>query len=144
MRYHLKIPARINILGNPSDANEGDFATISAAVDLFAYASIENFNEIVIEQMENNRNGKNLLSRQEFQSSQIPLPYDGKLDLVKGAINRLWKYSPEFREKINGSGFKISPWTVLPSAINFCSIVLSILLTSQRTPGTLFVLYIAP
>ena len=38
MTYQLKIPARINILGNPSDANEGDFATISAAVDIYAHA----------------------------------------------------------------------------------------------------------
>ena len=72
MRYHLKIPARINILGNPSDANEGEFATISAAVDLYAHASIENYHGIVIEQIENN--GKKLQSRQEFTSSQIPLP----------------------------------------------------------------------
>jgi hypothetical protein len=34
MRYRLTVPARINILGNPSGANEGDLATISAAVDV--------------------------------------------------------------------------------------------------------------
>jgi hypothetical protein len=34
MRYRLTVPVRINILGNPSDANEGDFATIFAAGDV--------------------------------------------------------------------------------------------------------------
>jgi len=41
MSFELTIPARINVLGNPSDANEGDFATISAAVDLYAGARVE-------------------------------------------------------------------------------------------------------
>ena len=34
MAITLSVPARINILGNPADGNEGDFATISAAVDI--------------------------------------------------------------------------------------------------------------
>ena len=41
MRYHITVPARINVLGNPSDANEGDFATISAAVNVYAGALVE-------------------------------------------------------------------------------------------------------
>jgi hypothetical protein len=39
-QFQLTIPARFNILGNPGDANEGAFATISAAVDLHAFADI--------------------------------------------------------------------------------------------------------
>ena len=31
MRYRLTVPARINLLGNPGDANEGDFATMVAS-----------------------------------------------------------------------------------------------------------------
>ena len=40
MRYRLIVPARINILGHPSDANEGGFANIAAAVDLRAGAIV--------------------------------------------------------------------------------------------------------
>ena len=40
MPYRLKIPARINILGNPSDANEGDFATISAAAVPYLHSRV--------------------------------------------------------------------------------------------------------
>jgi galactokinase len=129
MRYHLKIPARINILGNPSDANEGDFATISAAVDLFAHVSIENHEGILIEQVKKNGAEENLLSRQAFNSTQIPLPYNGNLDLIKGSINRLWKYSPEFREKIRGNGFKISTWTEVPRQSGLGGSTLFVILT---------------
>ena len=37
----LTIPARVNVLGNPSDANEGAHATISAAIDTYAGATVE-------------------------------------------------------------------------------------------------------
>jgi hypothetical protein len=41
MHYRLTIPTRINIQGNPSDENEGDFATISATANLYADATID-------------------------------------------------------------------------------------------------------
>ena len=129
MHYQLKIPARINILGSSSDANEGDFATISAAVDLYAYATIEKSKGIILEQVKKNATGEKLLARQEFKITQIPLPYDGKLDLIKGGINRLWKYSPEFRKKINLNGFKISTWTDVPRQSGLGGSTLFVLLT---------------
>ena len=49
MAYNLKAPARINILDHPSDANEGDFATISAAIDIFAYGKISKSENIFLE-----------------------------------------------------------------------------------------------
>ena len=63
MPYILKIPARINILGNPSDANEGDFATISAAVDLFAFAAIEESENIILEQVDRSASGEEIIQR---------------------------------------------------------------------------------
>ena len=129
MPYQLKIPARINVLGNPSDANEGDFATISAAVNLFAYATIEEADNIDLEQVE--KCGEDITSRtcQSFPYSQIPLPYDSSLNLIKGAINRLWKYSPEFQEKLRKKGFKISTWTDVPRQSGLGGSTLFVLLT---------------
>jgi len=40
MHYELTIPARVNILGNPSDALEGDHCTITAAIGLYAGARV--------------------------------------------------------------------------------------------------------
>lgn len=132
MRYHLSIPARINVLGNPSDANEGDFATITAAVNVYAGALVEPADHIVLESGPRDRLRLSLdftpgacdpeahhedtepVIRQEFVAEDIPLPYDGELDLVKGAINRLYRYSPEFREKVQQSGVRIATWSHVP------------------------------
>ncbi len=82
MPFQLKTPARINILGNRSDANEGDFATITAAVNLYAHATIEKAESIILEQIEKDSTGKKNVVRQEFSISEIPLPYNGTLDLI--------------------------------------------------------------
>ena len=129
MSYQLKIPARINILGNPSDANEGDFATISMATDLFAYAHIEPAGHIRLEQLEKSETGWEMLLSQEYAIADLPLPYDDQLDLVKAAVNRLWQYSPEFRRKLNRHGFKLSTWTEVPRQSGLGGSTLFVLLT---------------
>jgi galactokinase/mevalonate kinase-like predicted kinase len=115
MRYKLTIPARINVLGNPSDANEGDFATISAAVDIRAGAFIQAADQLILESLHRDNGGSTTveLSR-EYRRDLLPLPYDGELDLLKGAINRLYRYSSEFRTKFAQRGVRISTWTDVP------------------------------
>jgi len=114
MPYKLQVPARINILGNPSDANEGDFATISAAVDIYAHGIIEPSTGIILEQIDNTDGGMTLIHREAFRLDEIPLPYNQTLDLVKGGINRLFSFSPEFRGALSKNGFKLSTWTDVP------------------------------
>jgi galactokinase/mevalonate kinase-like predicted kinase len=114
MSYKLKVPARINILGNPSDANEGDFATISAAVDIYAHGFIETAECITVEQMEVTESGLEISHQEEYTSDEIPLPYTGKLDLVKGGINLLFRHSPEFQSVLRSHGFRIATWTDVP------------------------------
>jgi len=114
MRYTLTLPARINILGNPSDANEGDFATISAAVDIRAGAMIEPAQDLSLESLRRNNGGWVSDLRREFPRDPLPLPYDGELDLLKGAVNRLYRHSPEFRDKFAQRGVRIAAWTDVP------------------------------
>jgi len=114
MRYTLTLPARINILGNPSDANEGDFATISAAVDIRAGAMIEPAQDLSLESLRRNNGGWVSDLRREFPRDPLPLPYDGELDLLKGAVNRLYRHSPEFRTKFAQRGVRIATWTDVP------------------------------
>ncbi len=125
--YTLTIPARINVLGNPSDANEGDFATISAAVELRASAIIESATHIILEMLP----GRDLAPdcRLEFPLGKTPLPYDGQLNLLKGAINRLHAYSPEFREKVADQGFHIATWSEVPRQSGLGGSSLFVLLT---------------
>ena len=114
MNFKLKVPSRINILGNPSDANEGDYATISAAVDLYAHGIISPAEGILIEQKAVTESGLKTANSVVFTCDDVPLPYDGVPDLVKGGINRLYQYSSEFRNKLQTHGFKISTWTEVP------------------------------
>ena len=108
----LTIPARINILGNPGDANEGDFATISAAVEIRASAIIADAPNIVLEMLPGK--GSPPVCRGEFPAGQHPLPHDGQLNLLEGAINRLYAYSPEFRQKFARRGIRITTWSEVP------------------------------
>ncbi len=127
VRIKLKIPARINILGNPTDGNEGDFATISAAVDIFAEAVVEPDAELVLELSQGEDPKRHLGKqgtiaanemqpslRQRYKRGAFPLPYDNQLDLLKGAYNRLFQFSPEFREKAHQQGIHILTWTKVP------------------------------
>lgn len=129
MRYKLTIPARINVLGNPSDANEGDFATISAAVDVHAGAVIEPANGLVLEALRRTDGDFTTTLRLEFRQDELPLPYDGELDLLKGAVNRLYGHSAEFRVKFTQRGIRIATWTDVPRQSGFGGSSLFILLT---------------
>lgn len=135
MAFKLTIPARINILGNPSDANEGDFATISSAVDIFAYATIEKAARIFIEQRESIDCSSEIKLQEEYDNRTIPLPYTGMVDLAKGGVNRLSRYSPEFRNKLATHGFRITLWSEVPrqSGLGGSSLFVLLTLVGLRT-----------
>lgn len=123
MPLTLSMPARINILGNPSDGNEGDFATISAAISIRAEASIESGEGITFEHA-SPENGASV-----HLENRLPLVYDGKLDLLKGAVNQLAQYSPEFREKLSQGGFRLRVWSRVPRQSGLGGSSLFVLLT---------------
>jgi len=129
MPFELTIPARINILGNPADATEGDFATISAAVNLRAGARVELAEALVLEQCRRTDDGLDVVARQTFPLDALPLPYDGELDLVKGAVNRLYFYSVELREKLPQGGVRVATWTDVPRQSGLGGSSLFVLLT---------------
>ena len=107
----LIIPARVNLLGNPSDGVEGAHATISAAIDTYAGATVEPADVLVLEAV---TRGGETLACQVFDGSP-PYPYDDTLDLLKGAVNRLHTYSPQFRQRlVERGGARIATWTEVP------------------------------
>ncbi|MEI6291840.1 MAG: hypothetical protein WCP19_15575, partial [Chloroflexota bacterium] len=108
MPIKLNIPGRINILGNPGDANEGDFGVLSAAVEIRAHAVIQHAEGIVLEQTDPGY--KPVL----FNKKEFPLAYDGEYNLQKGAINRLLAFSPEFSAKIEKHGFHLQIHSDVP------------------------------
>lgn len=137
MQIELTLPARINILGNPGDANEGDFATISAAVELRAGATIEPARQVILRMMDRASNDNLLqddgsakvLEEGIFDLDECPLPYSGELDLVKGAINRLHRFSPEFRQRVAQEGFQLRAWSEVPQQSGLGGSSLFVLLT---------------
>lgn len=117
----LSVPARVNILGNPGDANEGDYATISAAINLRTTAEITPAEAYLLEQ-----EGAGAV---RFHPDTLPLPYDGVLDLLKGAVNALYALSPEFRERLPVHGFHLRCRTNVPRQSGLGGSSLFVLLT---------------
>lgn len=129
MTIKLTIPARINILGNPTDGNEGDFATISAAINLYAGAIIESADELIVEMTSSRGQEHSINHKKQIYNRRFPLPYTGKVDLITGAINRLFKYSAEFREKVSKTGMQITTWSDVPKQSGLGGSSLFVLLT---------------
>lgn len=125
MQTWLSVPARINLLGNPSDGNEGAHATISAAVDLRAYAVIESHERYILEFTEGE------VPSIEFDPSELPIPYQGQSDLLTASINRLFTASPEFQSKIFTRGFHLRVWSEVPRQSGLGGSSLFVLLTLE-------------
>lgn len=126
MQYELTIPARINILGNPSDGVEGAYATISAAINTYAGARVAPAQTVVLEMVSP---AGETLARQTFDSDP-PYPYDGTLDLLKGAVNLLYGYSPQFGRRLTErGGVHIAIWTDVPRQAGLGGSSLLVLLT---------------
>ena len=100
-------------MGNPSDALEGDFATITVAIDLRAGARLEPASGLILESTQR-ADADPPPIRIEFSRTEYPLAYDGRLDLLKGAFNRLHRYSAEFHSKFAQRGVRMAVWTDVP------------------------------
>ena len=99
MPFQIIMPARINILGNPSDAVEGAHQTISGAIDLHAGVFFEESDDLFIEFLEKDEGEKFFVkSSLKFASDKLT-DYGSEADLVVAAISRLKFYSDELREK---------------------------------------------
>lgn len=131
-RYRLTIPARINLLGNPADANEGDYAVISAAVDLHAGAVVEPADGLVLEILASAgaQQADHTRVWRSVSAEDFPLVYDGPLDLVIAALNTLFHFSPEFRDKLlSGPGVRFASWSNVPRQSGLGGSSLFVLLT---------------
>ncbi len=108
MIYRSKAPLRIGLAGGGTDvspySDQFGGAILNATVSLFAYANLEPLeeNKIIVEALDRNE-------KQEFDWSN-QLPVNGKLDLLKGVYNRIFKdYS------LPTSGFRLSTFVDAPA-----------------------------
>ena len=64
-----------------------------------------------------------------FRLSDLPLPYNGSLDLLRGAVNRLYIFSAEFREKLLVHSFHLRARSNVPCQSGLGGSSLFVLLT---------------
>jgi D-glycero-alpha-D-manno-heptose-7-phosphate kinase len=108
MIYRSKAPLRIGLAGGGTDvspySDQFGGAILNATVSLFAYANIEPLreNKIIVEALDRKE-------KQEFESGP-QLPIDGKLDLLKGVYNRIYK-----DYQLPESGFRLSTFVDAPA-----------------------------
>ena len=133
IHYKLSIPARINILGNPADANEGDFATISAAVDMYARAEIRPADHVRLTLL-NADHDRNCTCEDVLPVGCTHGSYDDELCLIKAGIKVLWNYSEEFRQKYQQQGFDMRFCSEVPrqSGLGGSSLLVLLLLGGMR------------
>ncbi|RFS26503.1 dehydrogenase [Chitinophaga silvatica] len=109
MIYRSKAPLRIGLAGGGTDVSPySDLyggAILNATISLYARASIEPLNngQIIFECADRNESA--------IYDAVYPLPIDGKLDILKGVINRVYKdYG-----KLPGNGFKLTTYVDAPA-----------------------------
>ena len=108
MIYRSKAPLRIGLAGGGTDvspySDQFGGAILNATVSLFAYANIEPLEEkkIIVEALDRKE-------KQEFEWAP-ELPVDGKLDLLKGVYNRIYK-----DYQLPSSGFRLSTFVDAPA-----------------------------
>ena len=108
MIYRSKAPLRIGLAGGGTDvspySDQFGGAILNATVSLFAYANIEPLeeNKIIVEALDRKE-------KQEFNLAP-ELPINGKLDLLKGVYNRIYK-----DYKLPVSGFRLSTFVDAPA-----------------------------
>ncbi len=102
----VSLPARINIVGSPTDAVEGSYATISAAVAMRGGAHIE-----AAEHLE--------FRRASGAAASFPRAHiadAGGFDVETAAVNALLRYAPELAVSLKERGAAISTWTDIPAS----------------------------
>ena len=108
MIYRSKAPLRIGLAGGGTDvspySDQFGGAILNATVSLFAYANIEPLeeNKIIVEALDRNE-------KQQFERAN-QLRIDGKLDLLKGVYNRIYK-----DYQLPTSGFRLSTFVDAPA-----------------------------
>src|SRR5262245_6183498 len=102
----VTLPARINILGSPTDAVEGAYATVSAAIDLNDGAALHPGESLTFRRPDG--------SSRTYERGQIRATQGFAIE--EAAVNALLRHCPEFAAKLAAAGVKVSTWTDIPQS----------------------------
>lgn len=120
----VSLPARINVVGNPSDAAEGAYATICAAVEPRGGAEIDHADGLTLERG----------AARSPRFSAAPLPAVDGFAIEAAAVNGLCRHAPELSARIAARGAHIRTWTEIPasSGLGGSSVLLLAVLAALR------------
>lgn len=122
----VKLPGRINVLGNPSDGNEGAHQTISAAINLWGGVEVDSGPELLLGMSPAEGMAPPLmLTAPDFER----LDYGQGFDLQVAAVRKLWEYSEEFRAKARPPFPRLRFWTEIPRQSGLGGSTVLVLLT---------------
>ena len=93
--FEVKLPARINVLGNPSDANEGAHQTISAAINLYGRVEVGPSDRLRFRQQDEEAG----VPHSAEAAAWDDFDYGAGFDLMVAAARTLAAYSAEFSER---------------------------------------------
>ena len=134
MIVHVTVPARINILGNPTDGNEGDFYTISSAVNIYGGAVVEPADRLLFRyvggpQMGNVRTWATVKSVDEL----FNWPHES-CTVFAATLRGLIKFFEPMRRLLEERPVRASLWTKVPkqSGLGGSSVLVLALLNALR------------
>ena len=102
----VSLPARINVAGSPSDAAEGAYATICAAVEPRGGADISEGDGLSFARTD----------QIPLHVKRAPIADHGGYAMEAAAVNALCRFAPELATRIAARGATIRTWTDIPAA----------------------------
>jgi galactokinase/mevalonate kinase-like predicted kinase len=130
----VTVPARVNILGNPTDGNEGDFYTISSAVNIYGGAVIEPADRLAFRYV---RGPAMRPVRKSIEVATLDEIYDWHHDgyaVFVATLRGLIHFHKPVRELLEQHPVRASLWTKVPkqSGLGGSSVLVLSLLNALR------------
>lgn len=134
MIVHVTVPARVNILGNPTDGNEGDFYTISGAVNIYGGVAVEPADRLTFRYVSGPGMGG---VRKCIEVPRLDEIYDWHHDgyaVFVATLRGLIKFHEPMRKLLEQRPVRLSLWTKVPkqSGLGGSSVLVLSLLNALR------------
>ncbi len=115
--WRISLPARINVVGSPTDAVEGAYATISAAVDVRGGAVVEPGDGLVFRRATATTDRRAALEpRAERRFACGPIVDPQGFDVEAAAVNAFLRHAPELGDRMADGCMTVTTATDVPAS----------------------------
>jgi len=135
LKVSVRVPARVNILGNPTDGTEGDFYTISGAINIFGGAVVEPADQITFRTTPHPGSKTASTWTTVPTVAELRVRPDDPLRAYAATLLGLIKFHKPVRALLEANPVSLSFWTEVPecSGLGGSSVFLLSLLNGLRT-----------